>query len=98
MALYKLLLQMADNPVVALNHAVAVAMAQGPAAGLRLVDQLAADQRLAGDYRVHSVRAHLLDMAGDPAGARDAYLAAADLARNLVQERYLRAEAAKLAR
>ena len=66
-----------DNPVVALNHAVAVAMAKGPRAGLRLLGELKADERVADDHRLHAVRAHLLELAGDRAGARDAYLAAA---------------------
>ena len=95
-ALYELLLQTADNPMVSLNHAVAVGMARGPEAGLALVDRLESDERIAGDYRLHAVRAHLKEMAGDFIGARDAYLAAAERAPNLVQERYLREQAAKV--
>jgi RNA polymerase sigma factor (sigma-70 family) len=95
-ALYELLMQIADNPVVALNHAVAVAMAQGPQAGLDLLGNLEADQRIAADHRLHAVRAHLLEMAGDTAAARDAYLAAAGRATNLRQQRYLHAQAARL--
>ena len=48
-----------------LNHAVAVGMAQGPRAGLGLIDKLQADARLAEDYRLHAVRAHLQEMAGE---------------------------------
>jgi len=95
-ALYELLLQMSDNPMVALNHAVAVAMADGPTAGLRLLDRLAGDKQLAEDYRLYSVRAHLLDMSGDTTAAREAYLAAAHRATNLPQQRYLNRQAAKL--
>ena len=51
-ALYELLMRMSGNPVVALNHAVAVAMARGPRAGLALVEKLAADQRMAADHRL----------------------------------------------
>jgi RNA polymerase sigma factor (sigma-70 family) len=96
-ALYELLMRISDNPVVALNHAVAVAMARGPQAGLDLLGSLEADQRIAADHRVQAVRAHLLEMAGDTAAARDAYLAAAARANNLPQQRYLHAQAARLA-
>ncbi len=96
-ALYELLLQISDNPVVALNHAVAVAMARGPRAGLDLLGELEADDRIAGDHRLHAVRAHLLEMAGDRAAARDAYVAAAGRTTSLPQQRYLHARAARLA-
>jgi predicted RNA polymerase sigma factor len=96
-ALYELLMRISDNPVVALNHAVAVAMARGPQAGLDLLGSLEADQRIAADHRLQAVRAHLLEMAGDTAAARDAYLAAARRATNLPQQRYLHARAARLA-
>jgi RNA polymerase sigma factor (sigma-70 family) len=96
-ALYELLRQLSDSPVVALNHAVAVAMATGPQAGLELLGPLRADARIAGDHRLHAVRGHLLEMAGDHAGARDAYQAAAGRTTNLPQQRYLNARAARLA-
>ena len=53
LALYEVLLEINDNPVVALNHAVATAMVHGPAAGLDLLAALAADQRVAEDHRLH---------------------------------------------
>ena len=59
--------------MVTLNQAVAVAMAQGPHAGLDLLAALDADGRLAGHHRLAAVRAHLLELAGQPAAARDAY-------------------------
>jgi RNA polymerase sigma factor (sigma-70 family) len=96
-ALYELLRQTSDNPVVALNHAVAVAMARGPQAGLDLLGKLEADERIADDHRLHAVRGHLLEMAGDRAGARDAYQAAARRTTNLPQQRYLHGRAARLA-
>jgi RNA polymerase sigma factor (sigma-70 family) len=96
-ALYELLRQLSDNPVVALNHAVAVAMTDGPRAGLELLGALQADERIAGDHRLHAVRGHLLELAGDRAGARDAYQAAAARTTNLPQQRYLNARAARLA-
>jgi RNA polymerase sigma factor (sigma-70 family) len=96
-ALYELLRQTSDNPVVALNHTVAVAMARGPREGLDLLGKLEADERIADDHRFHAVRAHLLELAGDPAGAREAYEAAARRTTNLPQQRYLHGRAARLA-
>ncbi|MGH7922218.1 MAG: RNA polymerase sigma factor [Candidatus Dormibacteraceae bacterium] len=96
-ALYELLMRISDNPMVALNHAVAVAMDRGAPAGLDLLGQLQTDERIAGDHRFHAVRAHLLEMTGDRVGAREAYEAAARRATNLVQQRYHYARAARLA-
>jgi RNA polymerase sigma factor (sigma-70 family) len=97
MALYEVLLQLSDNPVVRLNHAVAVAMVRGPQAGLELLAGLAGDERMKEDHRLPAVRAHLLEMAGERDAARDGYLAAAALTNNLAQQRYLYARAARLA-
>ena len=94
--LYELLMRISANPVVALNHAVAVAMARGPRAGLDLLDTLQADERIAEDHRLHAVRAHLLEMAGDRAAARDSFLTAARRATNLSRQRYLYTQAARL--
>ena len=94
--LYELLMRISANPVVALNHAVAVAMARGPLEGLDLLDKLQADERITEDHRLHAVRAHLLEMAGDRAAARDSYLAAARRATNLSRQRYLYTQAARL--
>jgi RNA polymerase sigma factor (sigma-70 family) len=96
MALYELLLRISANPVVALNHAVAVAMVHGPRAGLGLLAELEADERVAGDHRLHAARAHLLEAAGEHAAAREAYLAAARRTTNLPQQRYLNARAERL--
>jgi predicted RNA polymerase sigma factor len=95
-ALYELLLRVAGGPVVALNHAVAVAMARGPRAGLALLGGLECDERIAGDHRFHAVRAHLLEMTGDLAAARAAYERAADATMSFPQQRYLHARAARL--
>ena len=94
--LYELLLQMSDNPMVALNHVVAVAMADGPTAGLQRLDSVAGDKQLAEDHRLYAVRGHLLEMTGDKNAAREAYQAAAHRATNLAQQRYLNRQAAKL--
>jgi RNA polymerase sigma factor (sigma-70 family) len=94
--LYELLLGIDDNPVVALNHAVAVAMASGATAGLTLLAKLSDDGRLAKDHRLYAVRAHLLELAGDHSAARTAYEQAARLTMSLPQQRYLYARAARL--
>jgi predicted RNA polymerase sigma factor len=91
------LLRLADNPVVRLNHAVAVTMVEGPQAGLERPERLETDERLAGDRRLLAVRAHLLEMAGDRAAARAAYRAAARRATSLPHQRCLYARAARLA-
>jgi RNA polymerase sigma factor (sigma-70 family) len=95
-ALYEVLLRISDNPIVALNHAVAVAMARGPAEGLDLLAKLADDDRIAGDHRFFAVRAHLLEKSGDRAAALEAYRAAAGRTTSLPQRRYLHARAARL--
>ena len=92
--LYEQLASISDNPVVTLNRAVAVAMARGPAAGLELLAAVEDDRRVAEDHRLHAVRAHLLEMLGQRAAAREAYEAAAARTGNLAQQRYLRARAA----
>ncbi|WP_433603157.1 RNA polymerase sigma factor [Nocardia sp. CA-135953] len=96
MLLYERLLALVDNPIIALNHAVAVAMARGPLAGLKLVDDLADGGKLAGDHRLAAVRAHLLESMGDRAGAREAYLLAAQQTMSIPQQRYLHTRAARL--
>ncbi len=95
-ALYDVLLRVDRNPVVALNHAVAVAMVRGPEAGLELLAALGSDTRVNDDRRFHAVRAHLLEKTGDKSGARASYEAAARRATNLQQRRYLHAQAARL--
>lgn len=75
---------------------VAVAMVQGPHAGLDLLAELQADERIATDHRLHAVRAHLLEMTGDRLAARECYEAAAQRTTSLPQQRYLHARAARL--
>ncbi len=89
LALYSVLARLSDNPMVALNHAVALAMVHGPRAGLERLDALAADPRLAQHHRLAAVRAHLLDRAGDREAAIAQYRAAAELTANLVERQYL---------
>jgi RNA polymerase sigma factor (sigma-70 family) len=95
--LYEVLLRAGDNPIVALNHAVAVAMSGGPQAGLTLLDDLSADDRVNDDHRYHAVRGHLLEMTGDARGAASCYERAAERTTNFQQKRYLQGQAARLA-
>jgi RNA polymerase sigma factor (sigma-70 family) len=96
--LYELLEQVTPNPMVTLNHAVAVAMVDGPAAGLALLAPLDDDDRVAGHHRLASVRAHLLEMAGDADAARATYRRAARSTTSLPERRYLEDRAARLSR
>ncbi len=96
LGLYRVLEVLDPSPMVALNHAVALAMVAGPAAGLARLDELERDGRLAGHHRLDAVRAHLLELAGDPAAARAAYELAARRTTSLPEQRYLRARAADL--
>ena len=94
LALYGLLEQITGNPVVTVNRAVAAAMADGPSAGLAVLDTV--DERLAGHYRLYAVRAHLLEMAGDTQGALEHYRAAAARTTSLPEQHYLAKQAARL--
>jgi RNA polymerase sigma-70 factor (ECF subfamily) len=78
--LYRQLMAVMPSPVVALNHAVAVAMSEGPAAGLALVERLEADGRLAGYHLLPATRADLLRRLGRRAEAKAAYRSAIELA------------------
>jgi RNA polymerase sigma factor (sigma-70 family) len=96
LALYELLKRMSDNPMVMLNHAIAVAMVHGPSAGLELLNRLDADGRLAGHHRVDAVRAHLLELAGDHQAAMAHYQIAAGRTASLPERNYLLTQAARL--
>jgi len=97
LALYEVLEQVAPGPVVTLNRAVAVAMVDGPRAGLALLGTLDDDQRMANTHRLEAVRAHLLEMAGDLEGARTSYRLAARKTASVPEQRYLALRAARLA-
>jgi RNA polymerase sigma factor (sigma-70 family) len=92
--IYRMLDALAPGPVVTLNHAVAVAMVDGPAAGLAMLEPLREDRRLRRHHRLHAVHAHLLEMAGKDAEAQAAYATAARLATSIPEQRYLNAKAA----
>jgi RNA polymerase sigma factor (sigma-70 family) len=97
LALYGLLKRMSDNPMVVLNHAIAVGMVRGPQAGLDLLKTLDTDERLSGHYRLDAVRAHLLEMTGDYQAAIEHYRAAADRTTSIPERDYLISQAARLA-
>ncbi|HEX6518395.1 MAG TPA: DUF6596 domain-containing protein [Streptosporangiaceae bacterium] len=96
-ALYELLVSTdPGNPVIRLNQAVAVAMSAGPGAGLAMLETLEPDRRISADHRFLTARAHLLEMAGQTAAAREAYRAAAARAPTVPQQRYLNARASRI--
>lgn len=96
LALYDVLRRMSDNPMVMLNRAIAVAMVQGPRAGLDLLKALDTDGRLKGHHRVDAVRAHLLELAGDHDKAMEFYRTAAGRTASLPERNYLLTQAARL--
>ncbi len=98
LALYDVLASLAPNPMVTLNQAVARAMVLGPEAGLELLATLDDDERMADHHRLHSVRAHLREMAGDTEVARAGYLEAARRTASRPEQRYLEAQASRLKR
>ena len=95
--LYAELARLTPSPVVELNRAVAVAMADGPAAGLSLVEAIDASGALDGYYLLAATRADLLRRLGRRDAATDAYREALVLATNEVERRYLTKRVAELA-
>lgn len=96
LALYGLLKAMSDNPMVALAHAVAAAMTHGPQAGLKLLEPLDADARVASHHRLMAVRAHLYERLGERERAVSLYRAAADATSSIPERNYLLMKAARL--
>jgi RNA polymerase sigma factor (sigma-70 family) len=96
LALYAVLKRISDNPMVALNHAIAAAMVHGPAAGLELLKPLDADERMSRHYRLDAVRGHLCEMAGDRAAAISHFQAAAARTASIPERNYLTTKAARL--
>jgi predicted RNA polymerase sigma factor len=94
--LYDLLHALAPSPVVTLNRAVAVAMVDGPRAGLVDLDALDGDRRLTSHHRLASVRAHLHEMAGDTQTALAGYEDAARSTTSVPEQRYLQGQAERL--
>jgi RNA polymerase sigma factor (sigma-70 family) len=96
LGLYDLLHVIAPGPMVTLNRIVALAMVHGPRAGLEHLAAAESDPGLAGHHRVHAVRAHLLDLAGDADAARAEYRFAARSTLSAPEQRYLESRAARL--
>jgi predicted RNA polymerase sigma factor len=93
--LYQRLERLTANPLVRLNRAVAVAMVDGPAAGLALLADL--DGPLGDHHRLASVRAHLHERAGDRDAAVEGFRVAASRTTNLRERQYLLTRAARVA-
>jgi RNA polymerase sigma-70 factor (ECF subfamily) len=89
-ALYERLLQFNDSAVIALNHAVAVAMSAGFEEGLKRIDALGASGELDRYYLFHAARADILGRIGRRDEAREAYSRALELAANRVEQEFLR--------
>lgn len=94
LGLYDILVRQVPGPVERLNRVVAVAMVDGPRAGLVELELLEGAPSLG--HRLDAVRGHLLERAGDTAGARAAYESAAGKTLSLPEQRYLQARAARL--
>jgi RNA polymerase sigma factor (sigma-70 family) len=95
-ALYERLAAFDDGPMVRLSHAIAIAMVEGPRAGLARIEACAADPRLREHYRVDAARAHLFERAGDVAAARALYERAAQRTTSIAERNYLALRAARL--
>jgi RNA polymerase sigma factor (sigma-70 family) len=98
LVLYEVLEHVSPSPIVTLNRAVAVGMVHGPRAGLAVLGSLDGDARMAQTHRLDAVRGHLLELAGDGAGARESYLRAARRTASVPEQRYLTLRAARLTR
>jgi len=94
--LYAELAAIAPSPIVELNRAVAVAMADGPAAGLTIIEDLAASGQLAGYHLLPAVRADLLRRLDRPAEAAEAYRAAIDQAGTDPERQFLECRLAEI--
>jgi RNA polymerase sigma-70 factor (ECF subfamily) len=94
--LYDVLLRVEPSPVIELNRAIAVAMRDGPAAGLALIDALLADGDLDGYHLAHAAHADLCRRLGETARARASYRRAIGLARQDPERRFLERRLAEL--
>jgi RNA polymerase sigma factor (sigma-70 family) len=97
LGLYGLLARMSDNPMVALNHAVAAAMVHGAQTGLDLLAALDHDPRIAQHHRLAAVRAHLHERAENHEEAVRLYRKAAEKTGSIPERNYLLLKAARLA-
>jgi predicted RNA polymerase sigma factor len=97
LALYEVLERVSPGPIVTLNRAVAVAMVNGPRAGLAVLGTLDTDDRMTNTHRLEAVRGHLLELAGDIVAARESYQRAARMTASIPEQRYLALRASRLA-
>jgi RNA polymerase sigma-70 factor (ECF subfamily) len=95
-ALYDVLMRLEPSPVVELNRAVAVAMRDGPEAGLALIDAILARGDLADYHLAHGARADLCRQLGRTAEARASYKMALTLVRQEPERRFLERRLAEL--
>ncbi|HSS11407.1 MAG TPA: hypothetical protein VLL25_16090 [Acidimicrobiales bacterium] len=98
LALYETLDQVALNPMATLNRAVALAMVQGPTAGLALLAMLDDDDRVSDHHLMFAVRGHLSDMGRLTEAASDAFRSAARRTASLPEKRYLEMRACQVLR
>jgi RNA polymerase sigma factor (sigma-70 family) len=96
LALYGMLMRISAGPMVALNHAIATAMVDGPQAGLALLSSLEDNEQLRAGHRLDAVRAHLLERAGERHAAVALYQAAAAKTTSVPERNYLFMKAARL--
>jgi predicted RNA polymerase sigma factor len=95
LALYGVLEQLSDNPMVRLNRAIAAAMVDGPGVGLEMLTALDGDPRIAGHYRLDAVRGHLYERAGNRERAVEHFRAAAARTMSIPERDYLLIKAAR---
>jgi RNA polymerase sigma-70 factor (ECF subfamily) len=94
--LYGELARMTPTPIVALNHAVAVALSEGLETGLGLIDQLGSSGELDSYHLCHAARADILRRLGRSKDSAQAYRQALGLTANAVERRYLKRRLAEL--
>jgi RNA polymerase sigma-70 factor, ECF subfamily len=97
-ALYAELFRLTPSPVVTINRAAALAMADGPHVGLAMLEALSADERLDRYQPLHATRAELLARAGDSIGAATAYRRAIELTENTAERKALEARSRRVRR
>ena len=94
--LYAVLAQRFPSPIVELNRAVAVAMVDGPSAGLELLEAIAGAGALSDYHLLHAVRGDLLARLGRDHEAATSFLQAAELTANIAEQQFLRDRARRL--
>ncbi len=96
LAFYGLLEKITKNPTVTLNRAVALAMVEGPTAGLKLLKSIENDERVSAGHRLDAIRGHFYEMAGQRTKAITHYRRAAERTANTPERNYLLLKAARL--